>query len=315
MAGEHSLRIPGPQIPTGISLSHGDGSRSSFISNKGHGSECFRGASDSQTLDAIIISDIHLGCENCQARRLCRLLEDLLHKISAGLAPVRRLIINGDVFDSIDFRRLKKTHWKVLSLLRHLSDKIEVVWTCGNHDGPAEIISHLLGVQVRDEYVFESGGRRMLVIHGHIFDDFIDHHPVLTWVGDQIYNLLQRVDRRHYVARLAKARSKVFLHCLDKVQIKSLAYAAKLGCQAVICGHTHHAAAVAGPIAYFNSGCWTELPSTYLEIAGGQVRICIAEDAENANSTAARTTGNQGPEEALCTPLSDQRCEPVGGRP
>ncbi len=272
-------------------------------------------ALDGQPLDAIIISDIHLGCENAQVRRLCRLLEGLLDKISIGLPPTRRLIINGDVFDSIDFRRLKKTHWKVLSLLRHLSDKIEVVWTCGNHDGPAEIISHLLGVQVLNQYILESGGRRMLVMHGHIFDDFIDHHPVLTWVGDLIYNVLQRVDRRHYVARLAKARSKVFLHCLDKVQTKSLAYAAKLGCHAVICGHTHHAAAVPGPIAYFNSGCWTELPSTYLEIGGGQVRICIAEDPEDTNSTAAQIACHEGRDEALPTPWSDQRCEPVGGRP
>lgn len=238
------------------------------------------------TLDAIIISDIHLGCENCQARTLCRLLEDILEKTIAGYPPTRRLIINGDVFDSIDFRRLKKTHWKVLSMLRHLSDKIEVVWTCGNHDGPAEIVSHLLGVQVLNEYMLESGGKRMLVMHGHVFDDFIDHHPVLTWLGDQIYNVLQRVDRRHYVARLAKARSKVFLHCLDKVQARALTYAAKMACQAVICGHTHRAAAVAGPIAYFNSGCWTEVPCTYLEVGGGQVHIRTAKEAAHAAAAA-----------------------------
>ena len=283
-------------------MARGDGIRPFFPSNIGDRLECLAGNLDGPPLDAIIISDIHLGCENCQARRLCQLLEDILEKTSAGHPPTRRLIINGDVFDSIDFRRLKKTHWKVLSLLRPLSDKIEVIWTCGNHDGPAEIVSHLLGVQVLDEYIFESGGRRMLVIHGHIFDDFIDHHPILTWLGDQIYNVLQRVDRRHYVARLAKAKSKIFLHCLDKVQIRSLAYAAKSGCQTVICGHTHHAVAVPGPISYFNSGCWTEIPSTYLEISGGQVRICTAEDAKHVTPATARTNHREEiPEESLST--------------
>ncbi len=230
-----------------------------------------RNNSPQPPLDAVIISDIHLGCDNCQAKLVIRFLEDIL----AGRISTRRLIINGDVFDSIDFRRLKKTHWKVLSMIRHLSDKMEVIWTCGNHDGPAEIVSHLLGVQVLNEFIFTSGQRRILVLHGHIFDDFIDDHPVLTWIGDLIYNTLQQVDRRHYIARLAKARSKIFLHCLEKVQRKSIAYARRLGCDAVICGHTHHCAAASeGGIDYFNSGCWTELPATWLAVDSGKVTVC-----------------------------------------
>ncbi len=224
-----------------------------------------------EPLDAVVISDIHLGSDNCQAKLVTGFLENIL----AGRTPARRLIINGDVFDSIDFRRLKKTHWKVLSMIRHLSDKMEVIWTCGNHDGPAEIVSHLLGVQVLNEFIFTSGGRRMLVLHGHIFDDFIDEHPVLTWFGDLIYNTLQRIDRRHYIARLAKARSKVFLHCLEKVQRKSIAHARRRGCDVVMCGHTHHSAAAREQgIDYFNSGCWTELPPTWLAVYAGRVAIC-----------------------------------------
>lgn len=68
-----------------------------------------------------------------------------------------KLILNGDVFDSIDFRRLKKNHWKVLSLIRKLSDHLEIIWLCGNHDGSAELVSHLLGVSVQDEYILHSG--------------------------------------------------------------------------------------------------------------------------------------------------------------
>src|SRR5947209_16201458 len=101
--------------------------------------------------DAVIISDVHLGSENCQARQLSRFLDGVLD----GELPTHRLILNGDVFDSIDFRRLKKHHWRVLSLLRKLSDRVEVLWINGNHDGPAEVVSHLLGVEVRDELVLE----------------------------------------------------------------------------------------------------------------------------------------------------------------
>ena len=60
--------------------------------------------------DALVISDLHLGSENCQAKALTRFLEDLRE----GSTQTHSLILNGDVFDSIDFRRLKKHHWKVL---------------------------------------------------------------------------------------------------------------------------------------------------------------------------------------------------------
>jgi UDP-2,3-diacylglucosamine pyrophosphatase LpxH len=223
-----------------------------------------------ESADAIIISDLHLGSENSQARLITQFLESLIDQT----LRTRRLIINGDVFDSIDFRRLKKTHWKVLSTLRHLSDKVEVIWTCGNHDGPAEIVSHLLGVEVHEEYIFHSGDRRIMVLHGHRFDDFIDDHPVLTWIADVAYNTLQKIDRRHYVARLAKSRSKTFLHCLEKVEHRSTAYARHRHCDVVICGHTHHAVTkVFGDVRYVNSGCWTELPATWLEVRSGEIAI------------------------------------------
>src|ERR1700722_11098493 len=114
-------------------------------------------------LDAVIISDIHLGSDNCRAKEVVRFLE----RIEENQLHTKRLVLNGDVFDSIDFRRLNKHHWKVLSLIRKLSDEVEIIWLCGNHDGSAEIISHLLGVTVKDEFILESGSRRILVLHGH----------------------------------------------------------------------------------------------------------------------------------------------------
>jgi UDP-2,3-diacylglucosamine pyrophosphatase LpxH len=220
--------------------------------------------------DALIISDIHLGSENCQARNLCTFLE----AIADGHLQTARLILNGDVFDSIDFRRLKKNHWKVLSLLRKLSDRIEIVWICGNHDEPAEIISHLLGVQVADEFTLESAGKKILVLHGHVFDEFLDAHPILTWVADCIYWLLQKIDKTHTFAKLAKKSSKTFLRCSQVIEEKATRYAAGKGCAAVCCGHTHHAVDnPARSVHYYNGGCWTELPCTFLAIERGQVAV------------------------------------------
>jgi len=224
--------------------------------------------------DAVILSDLHLGSSNCEAKKLSHFLQQILH----GELPTQRLILNGDVFDSFDFRRLSKKHWKVLSLLRKLSDQVEIIWLCGNHDGSAEIVSHLLGVTVMDEYVLESGDRRILVLHGHVFDDFLDDHPILTWIGDCIYFFLQWLDRTHNLARHAKHGSKFFLRCAQKIREGSVDLARRRDCHAVCCGHTHSACEVTDqPVPYYNSGCWTEVPCTYLTVTSGHVRVQVFE--------------------------------------
>ena len=240
-------------------------------------------------LDALVISDLHLGSENCQAKALVELLE----RVRDGVIDTRRLVINGDVFDSIDFRRLRKAHWKVLSRIRNLSDKMEVVWIAGNHDGPAEIVSHLLGVNVCEQYTFTTGERRVLCVHGHVFDDFIEDHPILTWIADAIYWALQKIDRTHYVARLAKHKSKIFVRCIAKIQRGAVELAREKHCQIVLCGHTHHATEdVVGDILYVNSGCWTEKPSTYLQVRAGAVSLCTFAAAEPTPENAASDKGD-----------------------
>ncbi|CAN5365421.1 UDP-2,3-diacylglucosamine diphosphatase [soil metagenome] len=221
-------------------------------------------------VDALVLSDLHLGSENCQADNLIHFLESIHY----GERPTRRLILNGDLFDSFDFRRLKKRHWKVLSLIRKMSDVVAVTWINGNHDGPAEMVSHLLGVEVRDDFVLESGTQRILFLHGHQFDIFIEQYPLTTWAADCCYRLLQRLDRNHHVARLAKRSSKVFLRSVKQIEEQALLLARKRHCDVVCCGHTHLAAAVhRDGIAYFNSGCWTERPCHYLVVDRGVVTV------------------------------------------
>lgn len=207
--------------------------------------------------DAIIISDIHINSDMLQAKQLLKFLETI---------ETKKLILNGDVFDSMNFTRLKKTHWKVLSKIRHLSDKIETIWLSGNHDGPADLVSHLIGCKVLKEYIHED----ILILHGDVFDEFLDDHPILTIIGDAIYRFLQWIDPSHYWAALAKNNSKLYLRCSEIIKTKSIAYAAKKGCKKVCCGHTHKAEIDRN---YYNSGCWTELPCTYLAIKNGEISL------------------------------------------
>lgn len=217
--------------------------------------------------DAVIVSDLHLGSNVCQAKRLA----DFFGQIHSGEILTKQLILNGDVFDSWDFRRLNKHHWKVLSAIRSLSDHVRTIWLNGNHDGPAEIISHLLGVEVAEEYIFESGDKKVLALHGDRFDNFIADHPILTCFADRLYRWLQKI--HVYWARNAKRCSKTFLRCSDQIEVRAKEYASKKGCDIVCCGHTHLEMARPGPVGYFNSGCWTEIPCTYLCVINGNVEV------------------------------------------
>ncbi len=134
-------------------------------------------------IDALVISDIHLGSSICQSS----LLDLFLHNIITGEFKIKELILNGDVFDSWDFRRLKKSHWKILSDLRHISKTVKVTWIVGNHDGPAEVVSHLIGVNVVESYAIVSGSKKIFLIHGHCFDSFITDHPIITEIADCVY--------------------------------------------------------------------------------------------------------------------------------
>src|SRR6516165_9620652 len=97
--------------------------------------------------DTVIISDLHLGSEVSRAGDALA----FLHSVQ-----FRRLILLGDMFADLNFGRLTKEHWKFLSYIRKLSNPkhdIEVVWVEGNHDhGLTEVMSHLVGVRVYQEY-------------------------------------------------------------------------------------------------------------------------------------------------------------------
>lgn len=231
--------------------------------------------------DAIIISDLHLGSNICQAKQILKFLNLIENQSNF----THRLILNGDVFDSWDFRRLCKNQWKVLSKLRKLSDEIQIIWINGNHDGPAEIISQLLGIEVLEEIIFESGDKKVLVLHGHIFDDFIADYPILTCMADQVYRWLQKI--HIYWARKAKKCSKTFLRCSDKIERDAKKYAIAKKCQIVCIGHTHLAkTSHQEGIEYLNSGCWTELPCSYISIKNGEAALNYFQDGvqEHANN-------------------------------
>ena len=119
------------------------------------------GAASEPHYDCIVISDLHLGSDVCQAK----LLEEFL---IWAVERCGELVINGDVFDDLNFKRLTKRHFACLKVIRRNTDRddFRLTWVRGNHDGPIEVISHIVGVEILDEYVYDNGRIHLLILHG-----------------------------------------------------------------------------------------------------------------------------------------------------
>jgi UDP-2,3-diacylglucosamine pyrophosphatase LpxH len=223
------------------------------------------------SVDTLILSDVHLGSETSRAREATELLESM---------RFRRLILLGDIFSDLNFRRLQQHHWEFLSLVRKLSNpkrRIEVVWVEGNHDlGLSDVMSHMMGVRVYQEYAWTHEGASYLAIHGHQFDRFVVNNAVLSRVGEWFYLNIQKVDRNgNPIACWLDRLNSRWLRLTSKVSAGALAYARNKGAGVVFCGHTHHShEASAHGVRYFNTGAWTHEQLTYVLIDERGPRIC-----------------------------------------
>jgi UDP-2,3-diacylglucosamine pyrophosphatase LpxH len=213
-------------------------------------------------VDTIVMSDIHLGSEVSRSKDALKLLKSY---------SFSRLVLNGDVFEDLNFKRLRKEDWKFLSYIRKLSNPkrgVEVVWVAGNHDGIAQILTHLLGIPVFDEYRWEYDGEKYLAIHGHQFDRFLAQNVVVSEAATIFYKFFQRIDSdEQRVSRWLKRRSKTWLRVSQKIATEALTYARRTGADIVFCGHTHQIMESAdNGVRYFNSGCWTDKPAHFIVV-------------------------------------------------
>jgi UDP-2,3-diacylglucosamine pyrophosphatase LpxH len=225
---------------------------------------------DLHVYNTLILSDLHLGGETSHAREATRVLKE--HRF-------QRLILLGDIFADLNFARLTKEHWKFLGYIRKLSNpkrNIEVVWVEGNHDhGLANIMSHLVGVRVYQEYTWEYRGLRHIAIHGHQFDGFQVNRLRLSRLGTSLYLQLQKLDFKNKpIARLIDRLNTRWLRMSEKVASGALALARHRGAEKIFCGHTHEALHMEREgISYYNSGGWVDSRLTYLTIDETGVQI------------------------------------------
>lgn len=233
---------------------------------------------------AIFISDVHLGTPGCQAAHL---LDFLRHTESDQLYLV------GDIIDGWQLRR--RWYWHqahndvIQKVLRKARKGTRVTYVAGNHD---EAMRHFLGlafggIDIRDEAVHVTAdGRRLLVVHGDLFDAVVQGARWLAHVGDALYMASLRVNRwfNHARAKLGlpywslsqflKQRVKNAVSYITRFEEALAHEARRRGFDGVVCGHIHKAEIRdIGGIRYCNDGDWVESLTALVELDGGELRI------------------------------------------
>lgn len=224
-------------------------------------------------MSTVIISDLHLASDVCRSDKILKFLSDLPF-------TTQKLILNGDVMDNLNFKRLSKDHWKVLKKLRSLSKWCDVTWIKGNHDtDQAEVIANLIGVQFVNQIEIQIENKKALIIHGDKFDVFMKKRPVTSKIADYCYKGIQSYDKwmknDFYYSNLVKSKSKVLIRC-GRVIENAMTYALHMNYDVIICGHTHLPDVLtnsSGSVDYYNSGSWCDKKCHYITISNNKIKL------------------------------------------
>ncbi|MGD8446802.1 MAG: UDP-2,3-diacylglucosamine diphosphatase [Desulfobacterales bacterium] len=213
-------------------------------------------------MNAIVISDLHIGSQYLKSRTL----EDFLEAIPKD----HEIIMNGDIIDQ-PYLKMTKSDQRILDRIEQISLGQKVVWIQGNHDN-GYTPSGLGKVKVTRSY---SIGKRLLITHGDDFDDIMPRSRTFIRAFKLMHALRVKLGAKPvHVAEYAK-KWKSFYNVLRKnIASNAVSCAIENGFEAVTCGHTHYPEdMVVDGIRYINTGAWTELPAHYLYVTGDDITL------------------------------------------
>lgn len=237
-------------------------------------------------LDAVVLSDVHLGTYGCHATELITYLRSIEPKL---------LVLNGDIVDIWQFRKhyFPAAHMQVIKEIFSLMSKgTEIVYITGNHDESLRRYSGLrLGnFRLEDKLVIDMDGQRTWIFHGDVFDATTKGSAkLIAKLGGHGYDILILVNRAINWILKSIGREKMSLSKKVKNSVKKAVSwigdfeqtAAELAIEnqysTVICGHIHQpqirtVETDKGSVVYMNSGDWIE-NLTSLEYNEGQWEI------------------------------------------
>ena len=199
----------------------------------------------------IWISDLHLGTRGCKAEFLLDFLRD---------TEAETIYLVGDI---IDGWRLKKSwYWPqahndvIQKILRKVRKGTRVIYVPGNHDEWLRDFTQLQfgGVEIMEDAIHVTAdGRRLLVLHGDVFDAVVMHARWLALLGDGAYTAALWLNRHFNMVRRRLGYPYWSLSAYLKSRVKNAVqfvsdYANAIAAEAhrrrvdgIVCGHIHQA--------------------------------------------------------------------------
>lgn len=133
----------------------------------------------------------------------------------------------------------------------------------------------LLNIKAFREYTWQYEGRHYLALHGHQFDTYFSKNRWLLNLATSIYSKIQSLDKKSIkFSRAIQKFATLFLNSSGVLASKAVKYGFNKGYKNVICGHSHKAAyQCIDDVHYYNTGCWTEFPSSFISICKEGVKL------------------------------------------
>lgn len=222
-------------------------------------------------IEIAVISDVHLGTYNCNAKHLLTYLNSIEPK---------KLILNGDIVDVWQFskRYFPKSHLKVIKKIMDMAaEGVEIFYITGNHDETLRKFSGstIGNISIVDKLVLNLYGKKAWFFHGDVFDTSIQNAKWFAKLGDFGYRFLTHINgfinwylkkrgkERYSLSKKAKNCTKSALKHVEKYEKVISDLAIQNGYDYVICGHIHqpkmeYIENKYGKTMYLNSGDWVE---------------------------------------------------------
>ena len=226
----------------------------------------------SKKVEALFISDVHLGSKGCNAEAVLEILKRY---------EPEYLFLVGDIIDGWLLKRRfywPQSHTNVLrKILSYSKNGTKVIYIPGNHDEFMREFqeSHFGNIEIHNEYIWNG----TLITHGDLYDGVVK----LKWLGVlgslgydaaiALDRLMKRLGIRTSLSAFLKKSVKEAVKFVTDFEMELARQAKRRDCHTVVCGHIHLPEdKEIGGVRYLNIGDWIENLS-YLTYEKGKYKI------------------------------------------
>jgi UDP-2,3-diacylglucosamine pyrophosphatase LpxH len=219
-------------------------------------------------IEALFISDVHLGTKGSNADKVLEILKQYQPKT---------LFLVGDIIDGWMLKRKFRwfqSHTNVIrKIMSYSKNGTKVIYIPGNHDEFARQYLDLNfgNIEIHDEYIWNN----TYITHGDLYDGVVK----LKWLGvlgSIGYDLAISIDRRlkkwgykRSLSKFLKDKVKEAVKFITSFEEEIVRQGIKHNCSTVICGHIHHPEdKLINNVRYLNCGDWIENNSYIIYVDG-----------------------------------------------